>query len=87
MKNMTMKKFKIFLESGNDCFKVFVPARNEKEAREFVEGNGEVIAIKEVTEEFPISAECVGRALAQFGFGAAEMDLITRTLQMTRIAE
>lgn len=82
-----MKKFKVFLESGNDCFKVFVPARNEKEARAFVEGNGEVIAIKEVTEDYPISLEKVGTALVMYGFGAAETDLIMRTLQNTCIAE
>lgn len=87
MKNITMKKFKVFLESGNDCFKVFVPARNEKEARAFVEGNGEVIAIKEVTEDYPISLEKVGTALVMYGFGAAETDLIMRTLQNTCIAE
>ena len=87
MKNITMKKFKVFLESGNDCFKVYVPARNEQAAREFVAGNGEVIAIKDVTEDFPISVEKVGSALAMHGFGAAEIDLIMRTLQITNIAE
>lgn len=87
MKNITMKKFKVFLEAGNDCFKAYVPARNEKEAREYVAGNGEIIAIKEVTADFPISVEKVGSALAVSGFGAAEIDLIMRTLQITNIAE
>lgn len=42
-----MKKYMVYLDDGKDCFKVAVPAVNEKAARKYVEGNGEVIAVRE----------------------------------------
>ena len=67
--------------------KIAVPAKNEKTAREYVKGNGEIIAVKDVTEEFPISAEKVANALLSAHFGEIEIDLITRCLQMNNITE
>lgn len=87
MKTLGFKKYMIYMDDGKDCFKLAIPARSISEAIEFVEGNGEVINIKDVTKEFPISVERVGSALAQFGFGEHERDLITRTLLMTNIAD
>lgn len=83
-----MKKYLVYMDDGceNGCFKVAVPAKNEKEARKYVNGNGEVIAVKDVTEDFPISVEKVEEALKRAGFGKAEMDLIVRCLQMNNIA-
>ena len=82
-----MKKFMIYMDDGKNCFKIAVPAKNEKAAREYVKGNGEIIAVKDVTEEFPISAEKVANALFSANFGEIEIDLITRCLQMNNIAE
>ena len=57
-----MKKYMVYLDDGKDCFKVAVPAVNEKAARKYVEGNGEVIAVKDITEDFPISLDKVVQA-------------------------
>ena len=85
---MTLKKYFVYLDDGTeDVLKVAIPAKNEKDAREYVNGNGEVIAIRDVTERYPISAEDVARALLNAGFGQTEVDLITRTLTSTRIAD
>ena len=75
------------MDDGKSCFKIAVPAKNEKTAREYVKGNGEIIAVKDVTEEFPISAEKVANALLSAHFGEIEIDLITRCLQMNNITE
>lgn len=75
------------MDDGKDCFKIAVPAKNEKMAREYVKGNGEIIAVKDITEDFPISAEKVVRALQTANFGEIEIDLITRCLQMNNIAD
>ena len=85
--NMTMKKFMVYLDDGKDVFKCAIPAKDEKTAREYVKGNGEVIAIKDVTSDYPISAEKVGEALAKANFGKYEMDLIIRALQQMNICE
>ena len=84
---MKLKKYIVYLDDGYDCHKIAVPAQSEEDAKEFVEGNGEVIAVKEITEEFPISLDCVANALAGRGFGRIEIDLILRTLARTSIAE
>ena len=49
--NMKMKKYMIYLDDGRDCYKLAIPAKDEKAAREYVQGNGEVIAVKEVTND------------------------------------
>lgn len=82
-----MKKYMVYMDDGKNCFKIAVPAKNEKLAREYVKGNGEIIAIKDVTEEFPISSEKIVNALSSARFGEIEIDLIIRCLQMNSIAE
>ena len=82
-----MKKYMVYMDDGKNCFKIAVPAKNEKSAIEYVKGNGEIIAVKDVTEEFPISTEKVAKALLSDHFGEIEIDLITRWLQMNNITE
>ena len=81
-----MKKYMVYMESGNGLYKIAVPAESEKKAREYVNGNGEILLVKDVTEEYYIDASKVAKALFDAGFGV-EADFIVRTLQQTRIAE
>lgn len=82
-----MKKYMVYMDDGKNCFKIAVPAKSEKAAREYVKGNGEIIAVKDVTEDFPIFAEKVANALLSTHFGEIEKDLIIRCLQMNNIVE
>lgn len=82
-----MKKYMVYMDDGRDCFKVAIPAVSEKEARRCVEGNGEVIAVKDATKDFPISLDKVTQALKNAQFGQIEIDLITRCLSFNEIAE
>ena len=82
-----MKKYMVYMDDGKNCFKIAVPAKNEKSAIEYVKGNGEIIAVKDITEEFPISTEKVSNALLSAYFGEIEIDLIIRCLQMNNITE
>ena len=46
-----MEKFNIYavyLDDGENVYKVFEPARNEEEVIEIVSGNGEIISIKKI---------------------------------------
>ena len=76
------KHYVVYMDDGRDAFKLNIPAESEKKAREYVIGNGEVIAVKEGirTKEDPISLEMVANALARACFGQMEIDLITRAL-------
>ena len=82
-----MKKYMVYMDDTRDCFKVAVPAKDEKTARKYVEGNGEVIAVKDVTNDYPISLDKVSDALKNARFGQIEIDLITRCLSYNCIAE
>ena len=84
---MNMKKYFVYLDDGHDCYKCAIPAKSEKEAREYVRGNGEVIAVKDVTDDYPISADKVADALKNACFGQTEIDFIIRTLTHNNIAE
>ncbi len=84
---MKLNKYFVYLDDGSNVMKVAIPAKSEKEARNYVEGNGEVIAIKNVTDDFPISSDKIARALLNAGFGQIEVDLVVRTLQQTDITD
>lgn len=53
---MKLRKYFVFVDDGDNAMKIATPAQNEKEARDFVAGNGEIIAVKDVTESFEISS-------------------------------
>ena len=86
-KEENMRKYMVYLDDGRDCFKVAVPATNEKAARKYLEGNGEVIAVKDITDDFPISLDKVIQALRNAQFGQTEIDLVARCLSFNDIAE
>jgi hypothetical protein len=82
-----MRKYFVYLDDGKSVFRVAVPAKNEKDARRYVDGNGEVVAINDVTKDYPISAQKVADALIFAGFGATERDFIVRALTISGIAD
>ena len=82
-----LRKYVVYLDDGEFIYKLYVPAINEEAAKTYCEGNGDIVAVKDVTEEFPILADCVAAALKNYGFGETEMDLILRTLQSVGMTE
>lgn len=81
-----MKKYMVYIDDGERCFKHAVVAKTEKAALKYCEGAGEVIAVKDITEEYPISLEKVKEALMFARFGETEMQLILETLENNDIA-
>ncbi len=82
-----MKKFMVYMDDGRDVYKLAIPAADETVARKYTEGNGEVVAVKDVTEDWPISLDKVVKALRLAQFGQTEIDFISRCLSFDRIAE
>jgi hypothetical protein len=77
-----MKVYEIILEDGNNVYKVFIPAESEKKAREYVQGNGEIVRCK-LSDDYntnKISCDKVASALLLSNFGQPEIDIITRAL-------
>lgn len=82
-----LKKYFAYVDDGQEVYKLCIPAESEKIAREWCDGSGEVIAIKDVTEEYHIDTGKVRKALLEAGFGNYEVDWISRTLQDFQITD
>ena len=82
-----MKKYFVYIDDGVDCFKLAVPANSEDEAREYVQGNGEVVAIKDATADVRLDGERVAQALFMANFHGFEVDFIVRALREIGMAE
>ena len=77
MKNMNV--YDLYMDDGHNTFKVTVPAFSKKDAKEYVQGNGEVVAIKP-SELQDIDLNCLADTLKRSGWGQQEIDVITRAL-------
>lgn len=82
-----MKKYMVYLDDGRDAYKIAVPATSEKMARKYVEGNGEVIAVRDVTKDYPISEYETADALLKGGMGRIEVDFILRALVQLNVLD
>ena len=84
-------KFFVYLEDGDrdgaNVFKIAIAAPSEEAARRFCDGNGDVVAVKDVTDEYPIDASRVFSALEAAGFSLYERDFICRTLTQLGVAD
>lgn len=78
MKKMTV--YDIYLDDGRDAMKVTVPAESRKAAEQYVQGNGEVIAIRENPILQDIDLGALSQTLKNSGWGQLEIDVITRAL-------
>lgn len=78
MKKMTV--YDVYLDDGHNALKVTVPAESKSAAEKYVEGNGEVIAIRENPDIQDIHLGCLADTLLQHGWGRLEVDIITRAL-------
>lgn len=71
-----MKVYEVILNTREEVFKVFVPAKDEECVKKYVEGNGEVVRVKEV--DIWIDPSKVRQALIKDGFGDIEADIVMR---------
>lgn len=84
-----LRKYMVYLEDEESLYKVAVPAEDEQAARDYVDGNGEILMIKDLTEEnkLRIFSKNVVEALKNYGFSTTQTDLIIRTLEITGVTE
>ena len=74
-----MKKlYKVIFEDRDNVYREYIPADSESAAEAYIAGNGELISVKDVTEDFPISLPHLSDVLNAAGYGRPEMDLILR---------
>ena len=77
----------VYLDDGKGCYKVAIPAESEEKAREYAQGNGEVVAVKNVTDDYSIDGEAVAFALKNANFTGFNIDFIVRALQEINICD
>jgi len=84
-----LRRYMVYMEDEEYLYKIAVPAEDEQSARDYVNGNGEVIMIKELTEEnkLRIFSKNVVEALKNYGFSTTQTDLIIRALEITGVTE
>ena len=71
------KMYEIIIDDGARVYKHHGIYRDEKDARKTAEGNGyEVVRIKDVTEDTPLSGDMIFTALRNAGFGQIEANAI-----------
>ncbi len=80
MKNFSV--YDVYYDDGQNVGKIVLPAESEKQAKEYVRGNGEVVAIKKNPLVQDIDINCLRGTLLKDGWGAVEIEVITRALEM-----
>ena len=81
------KKYFVYVDDGTVVFRVAVAAPDEKAAAAFCEGNGEIVAVKDVTDAWHIDVRRVSKALLDAGFSGTEHDFIVRLCTEFGVAE
>ena len=81
------KKFFVYIDDGDAVYRIAIAAACEDSARIQCEGNGDVIAVRDVTDDHPIDIDRVSRVLKNGGFSDCERDFMVRLLAEFGIAE
>lgn len=81
------RKYFVYIDDGENVYKVAVAAASEDSAKAFCAGNGDIVAVRDVTDDYPIRLDKVSQALSIAGFGTYETDFICRALAELEIAE
>ena len=80
-----MNVYDLYMDDGHSTFKVTVPATSVKSAKEYVQGNGDIVAVKP-SELQDIDLNCLADTLKRAQWGQQEIDVITRALSQCGLA-
>lgn len=80
-----MDVYDVYMDDGHNTFKVTVPATSVKSAKEYVQGNGDVVAVKP-SELQDIDIGFLADTLKRAQWGQQEIDVITRALAQCGLA-
>ncbi|MDE6666177.1 MAG: hypothetical protein K2K14_08355 [Ruminococcus sp.] len=85
-----LKVYKVYMEDNREyckSFSVIVPAWSKKEAIEYCHGNGDVVFVKDVTDCYKIDLETLAQTLTLRHYERADIEIITRTLELVGLSE
>ena len=75
-----MRKYMVYLEDRDNVYRLAIPAQDQQDAIEWSRGNGDLVAVKDVTGDYSIRSEEVADALMKYGFSRTEVDFLVRAL-------
>lgn len=78
-----MKAYEMIIDGGENVFKCVRPAKDVKQLKDIYGGNGEMVRIKDVTEEYGIDISYLHDVLigkCNGHFGEVETDIICTVL-------
>jgi len=78
-----MRAYEAIIDDGQDVFKVTRCAESEEAFRDLYGGNGEIVRIKDITDETPIGLGRLEQVLVAGGFGRQETAIILSTMRET----
>lgn len=79
MKSLTV--YDVYVDDGYELSKVIIPAESESKAKDYVKGNGEVVATKKDPFVQDIDTGCLAQTLIDNGWGQAEISVIVKGLK------
>lgn len=85
-----MKKinvYEVYLEDNSGVSKIHVPAFTKKEAEQYVSGNGEIIAVKKLSDKYQIVTEGLSKALKNDDWNDREIEVLTRLIRMVGLGD
>ena len=74
------KMYEMIIDCGDQVIKVNRLGKSAADVKKRYSGNGEYIKVTDVTEDYPIDAHKVMRALAAAGFGEVEQEAVRHLL-------
>lgn len=89
-KKVELRKYAVCLDCGNDLLLTYVPAENEETVRRYCEGQGHILAIKDLTKDsrYRINLLKIDEALKKSDMvDRATRELTIRALSLTGIAD
>lgn len=81
-----MRIFTVYLEDGDNVYKVLVPAENEEAAKEQANGNGDIVTIKDSTSENRFDTPELWGILEKAGYDKKKIQLLDRLLENLGLA-
>jgi len=80
---MVYNRYFVYVDDGDDdsAMKIAVPQVSVEAAMDYCEGAGDIVAVKDVSDEFHFDELRVAEALENGGFSEIEIRFLTRALQ------
>ena len=81
-----LNKYLVYIDNGKQTTSKALTATSKKSVMKALEGQGEVVAVKNLTEDHPLKADTIREVLQASGkFDKLELDWIIHALTMTGI--